>query len=301
MSAAEERRGLIAALASAVIWGVFPFYYHALAHVPALEVLAQRALWSFVFFGTWMAISGRLGDLWRALTGPGWWWILAASLAVSTNWLIYIIAIQTGHTIDSSLGYYMLPLASVALGIVIYGERPRRGQWLAIGLAALAVALLATGLGAAPWISLALATSFSLYGALKKGISLDPVLSVTAEVALLAPLALGYLLWPHAVPAGQTGHFGSDALTTLMLVMTGPLTALPLILFSYGSRRLAMATTGLVMYINPTMQLVIAVIAFGEPFTRWHALAFVLIWLALAIYAAEGWRRARRLAPARRA
>lgn len=293
----EETKGFLAAGASAAIWGGYPLYYRALADIPALDVLAHRALWSFVFFAGWAVLAGRMGKLSRVLRGRMALTVLAASIAVSVNWLIYIVAIQTGHAVASSLGYYMLPLASVCLGIIVFGERPRPGQWVAIGLASAAVTILAVGLGAAPWVSLGLAVSFALYGAIKKGISLGPALSVTAEVTLLLPLALGYLMLPHVNPAGQPGRFGDDMITTVMLVLTGPLTALPLILFSYGSQRLPMATAGLVMYINPTIQLLIAVLVFGEPFTRWHAVAFVLIWLALAIYAGDGLRRSRR-APA---
>lgn len=291
----DESKGFLAVGASATVWGLYPLYYRALAHIPPLDVLAHRALWSFVFFAAWATLAGRLGDLGRALRGRQALLVLAASVAVSFNWFVYILAIQNGQAIAASLGYYMLPLASVMLGVLIYGERPRPGQWLAIALAGAAVAVLALGLGATPWISLALAVSFALYGAIKKGISLGPALSVTAEVAVLLPVALIYLLLPHAPSAGHPGRFGDDAGTMLMLMLTGPLTALPLILFSYGSRRLPMTTTGLVMYVNPTMQLLIAVLVFGEPFTRWNAIAFALIWTALAIYAAEGLRRARRL------
>lgn len=289
----DHNRGFIAVAASAAIWGVYPFYYRALADVPALQVLAHRALWSFVFFGSWAVMSGRGRALLPAFRGRLGLTVLAASLVVSFNWLVYIIAIQTGHTLSASLGYYMLPLVSVILGIAMFGEWPRPGQWLAIGLAALAVTLLAIGLQATPWVSLILAVSFGLYGAIKKGVRLPPALSVTAEVAWLAPVALAYLLWPHAPVPGQPAHFGSSLTTALLLIATGPLTAAPLILFSYGSQRLPMAATGLVMYINPTLQLLVAVMIFGEVFTPWHALAFSLIWGALALYAWEGWRHGR--------
>lgn len=292
----ETTRGLAALLLAAVIWGVLGLYYHALAHVPALEVLAHRVVWSAAFFALLLAGSGRLGAIVAALRDHGAA-ILAAAITVSINWLVYIVAIQTGHALDSSLGYYMLPLAAVALGVAFYRERLRPVQWLAVGLAFTAVTILTIGLGAAPWTSLAIAVSFALYGAVKKGLSLDPIVSVGAEVALLLPIAAVFLLWPRGAVEVPGAHFGSDAMTTVLLILTGPVTAAPLILFSYGSRRLPMTTAGLVMYVNPTMQLAVAVFAFGEPFTRWHAAAFVLIWTALAIYAADGLRRARR-APA---
>ena len=186
---------------------------------------------------------------------------------------------------------------AVLLGVVFFKERMSRARLLAVALAALAVALLAFGLGALPWMSLALATTFGFYGVLKKRLALGPVISVAAEVALLTPLALIWLIWLHAGQGAQVpGIFGRDLQTSLLLVVSGPVTALPLVLFSYASQRVALSTVGLLQYINPTLQFVCAVVIFREPFTAIHATAFALIWVALGIYslAASGEGRARR-------
>jgi len=293
----ESGKGVVAMVAACAIWGLSPIFYKALAHVEPLEVLAHRTLWSFIFFAGILMLQGRLGLMRQALgTGRGALVIAAAALVISVNWFIFISAIQWDRATEASLGYFTFPLASVLLGMVVFGERLGRAQWLAVALAALALALLTWGLGAAPWIALLLAVSFGLYGVVKKSLSVGPVVSVTAEVLLLSPIALGVLWQMHGAGGG---HFGQGLSDSLLLAVSGPLTATPLILFSYAARRLRMATLGLLQYLNPTLQFLVATLIFREAFTGWHAGAFVLIWLALAIYTAAMWRQdraARRLA-----
>lgn len=286
----EPVRGIVAMVVVCAIWGLSPIYYRALSGVPPLEVLAHRTLWSLAFFGAVLAVQGRLGLVRRLLAGPGRGLVALAAGAISVNWFLFILAVSSGRTIESSLGYYIFPLVAVVLGVLAFGERLARTQRLAVGLAAVAVAGLTWGLGAAPVLSLAIAFSFGLYGLFKKRLDAGPVVSVTAEVVLLAPVALAGLVALHAgfwAEAAGTGQFGAGWAVSLLLIGSGPLTAVPLMLFSFAARRASYAAIGLTQYLNPTLQFAVAVVIFGEPFGPWHALAFPLIWAALALYSVE--------------
>jgi chloramphenicol-sensitive protein RarD len=295
----EARKGILAMVGACGIWGLSSMYYKLLAHVPPEEVLGHRTLWSLVFFGLVLAVQGRLGELGRLVARPRALAVVAvAALMISVNWFLFILSIQIGHAVEASLGYYIFPLVAVALGFAVLGERHSAAKWGAVGLACVAVAVLTWGLGVAPWVALALAATFGVYGLIKRGVPSGPVVSVTAEVLLLAPLALLWLWGVHAQGwAGLTGRtlgaFGHDLSDSVMLMLSGPLTATPLILFSYASKRVSYATIGLVGYINPTLQFLVATIVFHEAFTPWHALAFGLIWAALALYSAESLRQER--------
>ena len=275
---AEARRGLMALVAACTIWGFAPLFYRLLLHVPTMDVLAHRILWSFVFFALVLWWRGRLFALAAAVTDrtqAGW--VAVAALFISCNWFFYIFAVQTGHVSQSSLGYYISPLVSVLFGWLIFRERLLGLQWAAVAVAALAVALLTWGLGVAPWISLLLAFSFAVYGVVKKRLTIGPMVSVTAEVVMVLPLVLAWLVW-------RAGGEIADGWTFVLLLLSGPMTATPMILFSYAAQRVRMSTLGVVQYMNPTMQFLIAVLVFAEPFTFWHAVAFPMIWLALAVY-----------------
>lgn len=289
----ENARGIAAMIAACMIWGLSPILYAALVHVPALEVLAHRTLWGWVTFVIVLAVQGRLMHVPRALRVPAHLAVLlVAACLISLNWFIFIWAVQAERAIDASLGYYTFPLVAVCVGALVFSDRLSRMQWVAVGLACVAVGVLTYGLGAAPWIALVLATSFAGYSALKKRLSMGPVVSVAAEVTLLAPLALGYLIFQ-----GASG-FHSSPLTAFLLVLSGPLTtAAPLILFSYASRRVQMSTIGVVQYLNPTLQFLCAVVVLGEVFTGWHQIAFALIWIALGIYSISALRAGSRPAP----
>ena len=274
-------------------WGLSPIFFKALAHIPAAEVLAHRTGWSFVFFAGVLVLQGRLGEIPKALNS----WrrgglILLASAMISTNWFLFIVAIQNDKATEASLGYYIFPLVVVLIGRFGFGERLGRAQWLAVGLAALAVGVLTWGLGVAPWVSLVLATSFGFYSAIKKQLPLGPIVSVSCELLFFLPIVVMILIWHHA---GGQGAFGQGMWDSGLLILSGPLTALPLILFSYAARRVSLATVGLLQYINPTMQFLIAVMLFGEPFGPWHRIAFALIWGALIIFSAASLRQARRV------
>lgn len=275
----EAAKGVAALVLACTVWGLSPLFYAELAHLPPLIVLAWRTLWSLAFFTLVLALRGRLGSLREPFAGPrATAATLAAALLVSANWFGFILAVSTGRTVESSLGYFIFPLVAVALGRVVLGERLAPLQWAAVTLAALGVIVLSAGLGTPPWVALWLAVTFGLYGLVKARLPAGPVVSVAAEVLLLAPLALVLVLTAAAQP---------DLRTHVLLAFSGVLTAGPLALFAYAARKVRLSTLGLGQYINPTLQFLVAVLWFGEPFTRWHAIAFPAIWLALALYSAS--------------
>nr|MBA3326475.1 EamA family transporter RarD [Paracoccaceae bacterium] len=296
----EPLKGVLAMILACTIWGLSGLFFKAIAQVPPAEVLSHRVLWSVIFLGVVLAAQGRLGEL-VAAAGRGRNWAVLATTAVliATNWFGFVFAIQSARGLEASLGYYVFPLIAVALGYLALGERFSRLQALAIALAAAAVGALSVGLGAPPWIALLLGVTFGGYGLLKNQLGLGPVISVFFETALLAPLALVWLAGLHAGvwsdPGGRPGaFFGDDAATTALLALSGPLmTGGPLILFSYAARRIRLATLGLVQYLNPTLQFAVAVAVFGEAFTTWHAAAFPMIWVGLALYSGASWRQDR--------
>lgn len=293
----EAAKGVLAIVAACVIWGFATLYYKAMSHVPPLEVLAHRGVWTLVFFGLVLWLQGRWGEVWALLAGPDRGRVAFISAIVALNWGLFIYAIQAGFAVEASLGYYILPLVTVVMGVVILGESLSLFQGLAVALAAMAVAVLTWGLGVAPWMALALAFSFAPYLLVKKQMKAAAVVSVTAEVLLILPFALIWL-WGAHVEGWQAfgragGLFGADLYSTLMLPVTGLITGLPLVLFSWGAQRVRLSTLGLVQYLNPSLQAVSAVLVMGEPFTRWHGLAFAMIWAGLAVYSAEAWRHER--------
>jgi len=285
----EARRhqavGVLAAAGSYLIWGLFPLYFRALAGVPAPEVLAHRILWSSVFMVLLVSLARRWGEVRRQLGAPGTLPTLAASaLLISTNWLVYIWAVHQGHVVEASLGYFVNPLVSVLLGVIFLREPLSRRQGAAVALAAAGVVVLLVQAGRPPWVALSLAGTFGLYGLLRKRARVDPLAGLLAEVCMLLPLAAAGLGWLWLAGAS---HFGAGARVTLLLGASGVVTAVPLLLFAVGVGRLRLSTVGLLQYLNPTAQLLIAVFAFGEPFGAGHAVAFGLIWASLALYTAD--------------
>ncbi len=282
----EARKGILAMIGACLIWGIAPILYKQLSHLPPAEILAHRTLWSFVTFGGVLLLQGRLGQLGGLFRGgPQTALLFLAAVVISVNWFVFIFAIGIDRALEASIGYYIYPLVAVLAGWLIFGERITPMQGAAVALAALAVLVLTVGFGVAPWISLVLAVSFTGYGVLKRWISAGPVLSVTGETLVLAPVALGYLaIW------GQGGITGSLR-DGVMLLLSGPVTATPLILFSYANKRAPMAHVGLTQYLNPTLQFLVAALIFAEPVTRWHAIALPMIWLALALYSWSAFRR----------
>ncbi len=295
----ETQKGLWAMVATSVIWGLSALFYKALSHVPPLEVLSHRTIWSLVFFGFVLAVQGRLGEIGAVFRAPRLLAVMAlAALMVSLNWGMFIWAIQSGRTIEASLGYYIYPIMSVLLGAVLFKERLGKVQVFAVAMIAAAVLLLTWGLGVAPWVSLVVMGTFVTYGVIKKQVPMGPVVSVTVEVLLLAPLALIWLWGVHTqgwtgIDGRNVAMFGQGWQDNILLMLLGLITAGPLILYSYATKRLGFATQGLVFYLNPTLQFAVAVLAFGEPVSRWHAIAFPVIWAALAIYTLNALRQER--------
>lgn len=292
-----QAKGLIAMVTACTVWGLSSIYYKALSPVPAAEVLAHRTIWSLVFFMAVLALRGRMSRLGDCFRGRAKWLVTGAAFAISINWFGFIYSVQNGHAVEASLGYYIFPLVTVMLGVIFYRDRLRPVQWFAVGLAAAAVAILTWGLGVFPGISFLLAITFGIYGLSKKRLVADPMASVTAEVLILSPLAVAWLAGVHALGWGAVpgaAAFGRDVWHTVLLIAAGPLTAIPLMLLTYASQRISLPTLGLVQYLNPSLQFVVAVALFGEAFTPWHAIAFPLIWAGLAIYSLDGWKAWRR-------
>jgi chloramphenicol-sensitive protein RarD len=294
----EQIKGVIALVTACVIWGFAAIYYKSIAHIPPLEVLSHRTLWSLVFLFGLLACTGRLREIGVMLFDKRSLKIVVlAALLISVNWFTYIVSVQIGRVVESSFGYYIFPLVAVVLGYLFLGERLVPMQWFAVGLAAFAALLLAVGLGVMPWISLILATSMGFYGVCKKSLSAGPVVSVLGEVIVLAPLALIWLFGVHSMGwadiAGRAGGYFGDGWNTVLLMLAGPIIATPLVLMSYGMKRLTLASSGLVQYLNPTLQFGVGALIFLEPVTKWHFVAFGLIWIALALYSYEALRRER--------
>ncbi len=289
----DQRGALAAGFAATTIWGLAPILYKELAHVPALELLAHRMVWGAGFLVIFCLATGRTPRLAAALgarrTLP---WMLLGAVLICFNWGLFIWAILNGFAVEASLGYFILPIMSVLLGVVIFRERIGPRRWAAVVLAAAAVVVLGAGLGTPPWIALSLAASFAVYSTVKKMVDVGPIVSVTAESLILAPAALLWLAGVHSgwwsEGADAAGFFGADWLTTLLLVLAGPATALPLILYAEATRGLPLSTVGLIFYINPALQAVVAVFIFAEPFTEWHAVAFALIALAIVLFVRRG-------------
>ena len=280
-------KGILAMIGSCIIWGLSSLIYKQLPNVPAIEILAHRTLWSFVFFVILLGVQGRLYEVRGSFSDRRSTCLtVLAALMILANWFLFIWSIETERAIQASLGYYIYPLVSVVLGWLFFGERLGCLQWTAITLVAVAVSALTYGLGGAPWVSLTLAGTFAIYGLLKKQLSVGPVVSVTSEVTLVVPFAVIFMLltWHNG-----EATFGQDLVTTGLLIFAGPLTAVPLILFSFAARRVSMATIGLVGYLNPTLQFLCAVVVFAEPFTSWHVMAFAMIWSALSLYSIAVW------------
>ena len=298
---ARRRAGLLLGLGAYLLWGVLPLYFKALATVVPTEIVAHRIVWSLLFLGALATIWRRWPAIRAAVTTPRVLLILVAtSMLIGINWLVYIYAVVSDHVLEGSLGYYLNPLVNVLLGVVLLKERLSRAQLFATLLAAAGVAVLAAGAGSGLWISLTLAASFALYGFVRKVAPVDSLEGLSIETAILAPLALGWLIWLQR--AGTAG-FGEQGLTIdLLLMLGGAITAIPLLLFTAAARRLPYSTLGFLQYIAPSLQFLLAVLAFGEPLTVPHLVCFGAIWTALAIFTFEGWRgaraRARPTAPA---
>jgi chloramphenicol-sensitive protein RarD len=283
--------GLLYGLGAYGSWGLFPAYFPLLKPAGALEVLAHRIVWTLALMAVVVLAVRRYGDL-RRISGRVWLLLVLASGLISINWLIYVYAVNNGHVVDAALGYFINPLVSVALGVIVFREKLSRAQIVALGVAVVAVVILGVQFGAPPWIALGLAASFGLYGAVKKTVPTDPRVSVGVESAIAAPAALGYIA---IVESAGAGHFlGFGAGHTALMLLSGPLTAIPLLFFAAAAHRLPLVTLGLLMYLTPAMQMTWGIVVGHEPMPPARWLGFALIWLALAVFSVDSLVRARR-------
>ncbi|MDI3258761.1 MAG: EamA family transporter RarD [Sinobacteraceae bacterium] len=292
---ASAVRGFWSVVAAFLIWGGLPLYLKALQAVPPLQIMAHRLVWCCVFVIAVLAGRGELAPLRLALRNPAHRRrLLASGALISLNWLTYVWAVANDHVVEASLGYFINPLVNVLLGVLLLHERLSCRQWSAIGLATAGVLWLSWQAGAPPWIALVLAFSFGTYGLIRKTVAVEALPGLAAETALIAPLGIAYLLGVQWLGQGAFGHLGLA--TDALLLAGGPLTAVPLALFAWGARRIRYSTVGLIQYLGPTLQLLLGVLVYGEPFTRGEALGFGLIWSALAIYAFDNLRALARTA-----
>ena len=283
-------KGILFAASAFVIWGIFPIYFKVLATVPPVEMLAHRVLWSLVFVA--MLLAGRRQWAWikqlrtqpRVIAG----FALSGAL-LSSNWCVYIWAVHQERIVDTSLGYFINPLINVLIGALLLKERLRPGQWSSVALAFSGVAWLTWQSGSLPWVSLWLALTFALYGLLRKTALLGPLEGLALESMVLAPLGLVYIAW--LASQNQSGFVELTPLMQLMVIASGPITAIPLLLFAAGARRISLSALGLLQYIGPSLQLIAGIWLFNEPFGGDRQIAFMLIWAALALYSLESaWR-----------
>ena len=288
------RTGIINATLAFLCWGLFPLYFRALHAVPPSQILAHRVLWSLLFLvivlsvrRQWKWLPAALRQ--RRVVGS----FVASAFLLSVNWLVYIWAVNNGHVIEASLGYFINPLVNIMFGYLLLKERLRAGQWAAIALAALGVAWLTWQAGTVPWIALTLAATFGAYGLMRKTAALGALEGLSFETMVLFAPALGYVIWLSL--HGQNSFINSAADSTRwLLVAAGPITAIPLLMFAAGARTIPLSVLGLLQYISPTIQFLLGVWLFHEAFSAERMAGFVLIWSALALYAAEGlWRNRR--------
>lgn len=274
--------GFAFGVAAYALWGVLPIYFKALRHVPAVDIVAHRVLWSVPFLAVIIALTRGWDKVRVALRQPKTLGVLAiTALLIGGNWLLYVYAVTSGRILAASFGYYLNPLANVLLGRFVLHEKLNRLQWTAVAIAGAGISVLALGALSQLWISLTLCATFALYGLLRKVVAADAVTGLGIETTLLFPLAVGWLGWRANDGAAIMGTTSMD---TALLLAAGVASTTPLILFTAAARKLAYSTLGMLQFIAPTLQFLIAVALYGEPFTTAHAIAFPAIWLALVLY-----------------
>lgn len=298
---ADTRLGFLAGLGAYFIWGSLPLYIRAMRHVGADELLAHRIVWSVPTALVFIAVAANWRDIRAAFTPGRLKWLALSGLLIGANWGCYIWAVNAGRTMEASLGYYINPLVNVLFGMVFFSERLRVAQWVAVAIAAVGVGIMTVAFGQVPWVALFLCVTFAIYSVIRKQVAIDSRAGFLVEVALLAPVALIWFGWFLQQPDGRL--MGTGGWDVLLLMAAGPITAVPLILFALAAKRLKLSTIGMMQYIGPTIQFLIATFIFREPFGWTHAAAFGCIWAALIVFTSDslmGDAKARRLARAAR-
>ncbi|KUP21935.1 EamA family transporter RarD [Paenibacillus sp. DMB5] len=281
--------GLVNAIIAYIMWGILPLYWKLFNDVPAGEILSHRVVWSFVFMAVFVAVQRRWGDIRRIAASRSQLLSLTASgLLIAVNWLIFIWAVNNGHVVETSLGYYLNPLFNVLLAVVFLHEKPNRGQWLAIAIASAAVLIIAINYGRFPWIAISLAVSFGLYGLAKKKTIQDASVGLLSETAVVLPIALGY--WIYLAVTGESTAWALSPSMFAGLLLSGAVTALPLLFFARAAARMSLSALGFVQYIGPTIMLLLSIFVFKETVSPVLLLGFALIWTALVVYAASSVR-----------
>lgn len=287
--------GLLAGIAAYGLWGFLPLVFKWLDHVPSPTVVADRTLWSLVLVGLMLTVAGRLAEVRKALADAATLRSMAiSSLILGGNWLIYVYAVETGQVLETSFGYFINPLMNVLLGVALLGERLNRRQMIAIAIAAVAISIQAVSLGGVPYIALGLALTFAAYGYFRKTARVSSTPGLFVETLLLTPVALGYLVFTFIQDGGPGPH--ADPGTLLLLMATGPATAVPLLLFAFAIQRLTLTTIGMLQYIAPSIAFLLAILVFGEHLDPLRLLSFALIWLSVGIYTADSVLRRRNVA-----
>jgi chloramphenicol-sensitive protein RarD len=283
--ASQWRAGLIYGITAYALWGVMPIYFRQIASVPSLDIVAHRIIWSLLILGLLLTVVRAWDQVAVALRNRRVMLaLLLTSLLIGTNWLLYVYAINNGHILAGSLGYYLNPLANILLGRFMLGEALSRRQWAAVGIAGAGVAVLAAGAAGTLWISLILCFSFATYGLLRKIIAVDSLAGLSIETALLFPLALGWLLIGGTSGRPMFDHSGT---INAYLIAAGIVSTVPLLCFTAAARRLPYSTVGMLQFLAPTLQFLLAVGIYGEHFSLAHGIAFGAIWVALALYASS--------------
>ena len=283
--------GVTAALLAYGLWGLMPLYFRLMAPATAIEVVAHRIVWSLALLLLWLGVRGQFGPLWRRLDARLLARLALAALLVSINWLTYVWAVTHGRTLDASLGYFLLPLFNVALGVLLLGERLTRGEWIGVMLAALGVGYLALVSPRLPWVALVLAASFGVYGLVKKQTELPAAEGMALETGLIALPALAVLGW--LATRGQLAFGQAGAGTDALLISTGLMSAVPLVAFAVAARRLTLAALGMLQYISPTLQFLLGVFVLHEPVDAQRLAGFAAVWLGLLVFSAGAYRRHR--------
>jgi chloramphenicol-sensitive protein RarD len=281
-----HKKGIMHAISAYIIWGLFPLYWRQLEGISALQLIGHRIVWSFAFLLLLILATRNVGTLWLTINRSILQTYAWAALLISLNWFTYVWAVTNGHTVEASLGYYMNPLLSVLLGVLVIRERLRVFQWVPIGLAAFAVIYLTFALGSLPWIALILASTFGIYGLVKKTAPLNPLFGLTLETGVLFIPAVIYLTACDRMGVGAFLH--ESHLRNWMMVGAGLITAIPLLLFAGAATSIPLSTIGILQYVTPTLQFLIGVCIFRESFTHSHLLGFSIIWLALIVFWIEG-------------